>query len=108
MLRSQSSSQKTSGIRLPTCPTKSRPPTDARSIFHGISRAEGPFKQTRRSLGLKGTKSGERRVCPRVLRVLCLVGQHLAQHLDQLRREKGLLQKPHLPPIHRRRVVHFA
>src|ERR1019366_5392467 len=34
------------GRRLPTCPTKSRPPTDARSVFHGISRAEGPLKQT--------------------------------------------------------------
>src|SRR5450759_3385440 len=37
------------GRRLPTCPTKSRAPTDARSVFHGISRAEGPFKQTTKS-----------------------------------------------------------
>src|SRR5450759_3575825 len=38
------------GRRLPTCPTKPRPPTDARSVFHGISRAEGPFKQTKASV----------------------------------------------------------
>src|ERR1019366_1024132 len=40
------------GRRVPTCPTKSRPPTDARSVFHGISRAEGPFKQTTKGDGL--------------------------------------------------------
>src|ERR1019366_3635457 len=34
------------------CPTKSRPPTDARSVFHGISRAEGPFKQATEGDGL--------------------------------------------------------
>src|SRR5450759_2306548 len=38
------------GRRLPTCPTKSRPPTDARSVFHGISRAEGPFKRTTQAM----------------------------------------------------------
>src|ERR1019366_3459238 len=30
----------------PTCPTKSHLPTDARSVFHEISRAEGPSQQT--------------------------------------------------------------
>src|SRR5665811_2110512 len=40
--------QKTSGIGLPTCPTKSRPPTDARSVFHEVSRAERPSQQTTR------------------------------------------------------------
>src|SRR5450759_3660654 len=34
------------GRRLPTCPTKSRPPTDARSVFHEVSRAERPSQQT--------------------------------------------------------------
>src|ERR1019366_3989905 len=41
------------GRRIPTCPTKSRPPTDARSVFHGISRAEGPFKLGRKNRGEK-------------------------------------------------------
>src|ERR1019366_1576267 len=40
------------GRRLPTCPTKSRPPNDASSVFHGISRAERPSQQTTKGDGL--------------------------------------------------------
>src|SRR5450759_4302483 len=50
------------GRRLPTCPTKSRPPTDARSVFHGISRAEGPFKQTTQGDGLSHRFSRHARI----------------------------------------------
>ena len=40
------------GRRFPTCLTKSRPPTDARSVFHEVSRAERPSQQTTKGDGL--------------------------------------------------------
>src|ERR1019366_4071043 len=46
------------GRRLPTCPTKSRPPTDARSVFHQLSRAEGPSQQYPQIPKSRGGRAG--------------------------------------------------